>query len=303
MEGAGEEMIHRRPCAGLLWCLLWGLAVTGAFRTGMAQEKGGLLLVERPARLTVLNRYQQNATSAERAAFQPFAPIVVVKERDLLGDGFTPCMRVKIGGVEFFLVRDGSGRLAGEAHAGAVFRFEGVPLAGDTISILSAGVVRFTSADSRNTRMLGAGERLVRIFSLGQRTYVRRSTGSTPYGWAELAHAAQGRSWAIARLASAVPSTVPPPITDAVRSAVSRTNNKLTSIFAFIATRGASHRVTPRWEVQSEGKLLRCTLVGGAAQRDLPESTRYLMNDIEGRIAGSGFRAVESPDGFEVRPD
>lgn len=296
-------MIPRRPRAGLLRWLLFGLALTGAFRTGTAQEKGDILLVERPARLTVLNRYQQNVTSAERAALHAFAPIMIVKERDMLGDGFTPCMRVKIGGVEFFLVRDGSGRLAGEAQAGTISLHAGVLLTEDTVSILRSGMIRFTSADTRSTVMLGAGERLVRLFSRGQQSYVRRSIGSSAYGWADLGSSTEGRMWATARRAFAVASTVPPHITDAVRAAVSRANAKLSSIFAFITTRGNRGKAAPQWELQPEGGLLRCTLTGGAAQRDLPESTRYLMNDITSRIAGTGFRAVASADGFEVRPD
>jgi hypothetical protein len=296
-------MIPRRPRAGRLWCILFGLALAGALRTGMAQEKGELLIVERPSRLTVLNRYQQNVTSAEKATLQAFVPMVVVKAREMLGDGFTPCMRVQIGGVEFFLVRDRFGRLAGEAQAGTVARFEGVLQSGDTVIILRAGTVRFASADGRSAVMLGAGERLIRIFSRGHNTYVRRSTGTGPYGWAELAPSAEGRSWGTVRLASAVPSTVPPRITDVVRSAVSRTNTKLSSLFAFIAPRATRRMVAPRWEVRPEGNLLRCTLLGGSAQRDLPETTRYLMNDIGDRIAGSGFRAYTSTDGFEVRPD
>jgi hypothetical protein len=251
----------------------------------------------------VLNRYQQNITGAEKATLQPFVPMMVVKEHDMLGDGFTPCIRVQIAGIEFFLLRDGSGRLAGEAQAGTVSRFDGVLQPGDTISVLRPGVVRFTAADGRSTVLLGAGERLVRIFSRGQQTYVRRSASTCPYGWADLAPSGEGRSWGAAHLASALPSTVPPHVADVVRSAVSHSNAKLTNLFGFLATRGSRRMSTPRWDVRPEGNLLRCTLLGGSAQKDLPESTRYLMKDIEIRIAGSGFRAVASTDGFEVRPD
>lgn len=296
-------MIPCRPRAGLSWWLVPVLLLIGAFRTGTAQGKGELLIVERPTRLTVLNRYQQNVTAAEKAMFQPYVPMVVVKRQDILGDGFTPCMRVEIGGREFFLVRDGSGRLVGEAQAGMVSTFEGTIHAGDTISVLRSGAITFTAAGAKSTILLGAGERFVRMFSRGSQTYVRRSTGAAPYGWVDLTPSTGGSSWGSARLAAALPSTVPPRIMEQVRSALSRTNSRLTAVFAFLAAQGKGRRAAPRWEIQPEGNLLRCTLLGGSALHDLPESTRYLMRDVQERIAGSGFRTVAGTDGFEVRPD
>ena len=296
-------MIPRRPRAGHWWWLLPMLVLTGALRTGVAQGKSELMIVERPTRLTVLNRYQQSVTGAEKAELQPYVPMVVVNRRDMLGDGFTPCMRVQINGMEFFILRDGSGRLAGEAQAGTVATFEGTLHPGDTISVLRPGAVAFTTPGGQTTVMLAAGERLVRIFSRGARTYVRRSTGSDPYGWVEFTASTEGRLWGTPRLAATLPSSVPPRITDQVRSAISGANTKLAGIFTFLAQRGNGRKATPRWEMQPEGNLLRCSLLGGSTIRDFPESTRYLMREVQDRIAGSGFRTVASADGFEVRPD
>ncbi len=296
-------MILRRPQAGPVWWLIILLGLTGAFRPCAAQERGELLIVERPTRLTVLNRYQQTLTGAEHAVLQPFVPMAVVLRRDMLGDGFTPCMRVRISGTEFFLVRDASGRLAGEAQAGVVATHDGMFHPGDTVLVLRAGALTFRTPGGQRTAVLGAGERLIRIFSRGAQTYVRGSSGRDTYGWVDLAPAAEGRVWGSARLAVTLPSGVPPSIVDGVRSVLSRVNSKLTNVFSFLAARGNGRLSAPRWEARPEGNVLRCTLVGGSAVRDFPESTRYLMRDVEDRIAGSGFRTVAATDGFEVRPD
>jgi hypothetical protein len=279
------------------------VVIAGALRTGTAQGKGELMIVERPTRLTVLNRYQQNVTGPEKAVLQPYVPMVVVKRHDMLGDGFTPCMRVEINGTDFFILRDGAGRLAGEAQAGVVAAIEGTLHPGDTISVLRPGTVTLTAPGATTTVMLAAGERLVRIFSRGAQTYVRRTTGTQPYGWVELAASTEGRLWGSVRLAAALPSHVPPRVTEQVRSALSATNTKIAGIFTFLAGRGEGRKATPRWEMQPEGNLLRCTLLGGSTIRDFPESTRYLMREVQDRIAGSGFRTVAAADGFEVRPD
>lgn len=296
-------MIPRRPRAGLVWWLIPLVILAGALRVCAAQPKGELLIVERPAHLTVLNRYQQTLARAEKAVLQPFVPMVVVNAHDMLGDGFTPCMRVRINGSEFFLVRDASGRLAGEAQAGTVAAFEGTVHAGDTIIVLRAGALAFRAPGAPRVNLLGAGERIVRIFSRGAQTYVRRPTASDAHGWVDLAPSGEGRSWVAARLAPVLPSTVPPAVIDQVRSALARTNSKLAGIFQFLAARGTPGTAVPRWEAQAEGPVVRCTLIGGSAVNDFPESTRYLMREVEDRIAGSGFRTVAMTDGFEVRPD
>jgi hypothetical protein len=84
---------------------------------------------------------------------------------------------------------------------------------------------------------------------------------------------------------------------------VSRTNSKLTNLFAFFNARSPRHRATPRWEAVADGTVLRCTLHGAAADQEFPESTRYLMRDIQERIPGSGFHVFPAVDGFEVRPE
>lgn len=296
-------MITRRPRAGLVWWLVPLFVLAGTLRPCASQGKGELLIVERPTRLTVLNRYQQTLATAEKSVLQPFVPMVVVQAHDMLGDGFTPCMRVRINGTEFFLVRDAAGRLAGETQAGTVTSFEGTHHAGDTLLVLRTGVLVFRPPGAQRTILLGGGERIVRIFSRGTQTYVRRATGVDAYGWVDLTPSTEGRVWGPTRLAATLPSTVPPSVVDQVRSALSRTNAKLTGIFQLLAVRGDGRRAVPQWEAQPEGNVVRCTLVGGSTVRDLPESTRYLMREIEDRIAGSGFRTVAATDGFEVRPD
>jgi hypothetical protein len=265
--------------------------------------EGELLLVERPANLVVLNRYQQNITAAEKALFVPFVPMIVTKRHDVLGDGFTRCARVRLGGGEYFLVRDGSGRFAGEARAGGVTSYEGTVLAADTINVLRSDGLRFASADGRGVSAPSAGERLIRIFRRGDRTYVRRAVGGQAYGWADLESADEGRVWARAHGASRMFTTVPSKVTGAVRASLSRANQKLANLFAFFNGRATSRKPVPYWELSPAGSILRGALVNGSAERDFPESSRYLVRDIEHGIAGSGFRVFASADGFEVRPE
>ena len=200
-------------------------------------------------------------------------------------------------------MREGSGRLVGEAQAGRIALWEGTFQAGDTVRVLRGGALHFTPAGDPRDILLGAGERLVRIFTRSKQTYVRRSGGTQPFGWVEFTASTEGREWAPSRLAPPAPSVVPPPVAEVVSAAVARTNAKLAGLFTFFNARSTSQKTTPRWDMVPDGTVLHCTLRGGSADREFPESTRYLMRDIQDKIPGSGFRVFPSTDGFEVRPD
>ncbi len=295
-------MMHHRHRAGGWHALALVLILAAMIRTEAARSEE-LLLVERPSRLVVLNRYQQTATTAEKGLLSPFVPMRVLKKADLLGDGFTSCTRVQVAGQEFFLLRDASGRLVGEAQAGTIGSFEGRFQSGDTVSVLRGGALRFLPAGDTREIPLAAGERLIRIFTQGGRTYCRRSGGTQPYGWLELPMGAQGRTWAAVRQVPAAPSEIPSRVAEVVRAAVTRTNTRFTDLFAFFNKGSERQRPVPRWDVSIEGSVLRCSLHGASPSRDVPESTQYLMKTIEEKLPGSGFRVFSAADGFEVRPE
>jgi hypothetical protein len=283
------------------WLVMLVVAVAPWFAVRAAE--GELLLVERPAQLVVLNRYQQNVTTAEKALFVPFVPLIVTKRNDVLGDGFTHCARVRLGGTEFFLVRDASGHFSGESRAGTVTTHEGTVLPGDTVSVVRGEGLRFTAADGRVAGAPAGGERLVRIFQRGARTYVRLAAGPPVYGWADLEPATEGRVWTRLRGASPLLTTVPANVTAAVRTALAKANQKLSSLYTFFNSRAANRRPVPSWSLSPEGTILRGGMVNGSAEQEFPESLRYLVRDIAHAITGSGFRVVASADGFEVRPE
>ena len=126
-----------------------GLARIAHAGVGNGQEE--FLICERPAQLVVLNRYQQSLTPNEQTLLQPFVPMKILRSQDLLGDGFTPCMRVELNGGVYFLVRENSTRLAGAARAGALRTYQGVAHSRDTVHVLKAGGLQFSAAEWSET--------------------------------------------------------------------------------------------------------------------------------------------------------
>ena len=64
------------------------VALCGAASAG--QPWRDVLIVEHPERLVVFSKYQQRLTPDEYRRLPPFAPMVLQREHDHLGDGFTP---------------------------------------------------------------------------------------------------------------------------------------------------------------------------------------------------------------------
>jgi hypothetical protein len=301
MEGAGGKIVSGRRSGGVAGYLI-AVALAGLMQAWAGSGSDEFLIVEHPGRLVVLNRYQQNLTPDELSVLQPYVPMKILKPRDTLGDGFTPCTRVAIGGKEYFLVRENPGRLAGEVNAGALKTFVGSSHPWDTVHVLRNGGLRFSDASGQGESFLAAGERIVRIFTQSGQTYVKRSGGTRIYGWVNLAPGSEGRLWSLSHLVPRVESTVPVRITDSVQASLSRTNALLVNLYAFFNSRSRQHRATPRWRLEPEGTVLRCTLLDGSPERDFPESTRYLVREIENDVLGTDFSVYRYPGGIEVRP-
>jgi hypothetical protein len=284
----------------LITITLISLARIAHAGAGSGQEE--FLICERPAQLVVLNRYQQSLTPNEKTLLQPFVPMKILRSQDLLGDGFTPCMRIELNGAVCFLVRENSIRLAGAARAGEIRTYLGSALPRDTVHILKAGGLQFSAADGAREDILAAGERIVRFFTRDNQTYVRRSAGTHSYGWVNLSPGAEDRLWTLAHVAPSVGSAVPVRIIDSVQASLARTNILLSNLFAYFNGRTSRRLATPRWQLEPEGTVLRCTLVGGSPERDFPESTRYLVRELENHVLGTDLEVHAYPEGIEIRP-
>jgi hypothetical protein len=283
------------PILALLHALL--VRASGVAGTDAVQ----FLVVERPDRLVLLNRYQQNLSASELALFRPFAPLKVLNMRDHLGDGFTPCMRVELEGGEYFVVRETDGRLSGELRAGRSRTYMGTALSRDTVQVLARGL-RFVRADGSGGTSLSTGEKLIRVFSANGMTYVLRRSNPPSYGWVALTPAGARREWQAQHGVSMPHETgIPGRVRDSVQAALARTNVLLAHLYSFFSQQTGRPKEAPQWHLEASSSMLRCTLMGGSPERDFPESTRYLVRDIETFVLGTGLGVYRLAERIEIR--
>ncbi len=269
-----------------------------------APEPGSdrFLVVERPDRLLAFNGYQQHLSPQDQLAFQPFVPMRILRDHDVLGDGFTPCMRVEIEGTLCFLVRDDNGHLVGDQHAGTLRTVSGTPLRRDTVRVLEPDVLHLTSADGQHEQPLKPGERLIRLFVSERKTYVKCPGRSPAYGWVTLSPAGEEKQWGRTSILRTAESMIPGRIRDSIQAALVRTNAILSTLYRFFNEQAGENRLAPHWHLETSGVSLLCTLVDASPERDFPESTRYLMKDLQNYLLGTDFEVFQSSDGIEIRP-
>jgi hypothetical protein len=257
-----------------------------------------VLLVEQPAALRILDRYQQTVERPSTVGIVPFVPMTIIQERQTLSDGFTPAVRVEIGGETFFLLGDGHGGLLRVGDPGAVRRLRSVVPVGDTISVQRAAGLRLQDPLRRTSSLLGGLVR--REFRLGGETYVRLLDESGRYGWVTLGE--RGGRWQPYRSAAPVARGPLEGTETRVRELLSTTNAVLDSLYRFLNARTGASRRAPRWELERAQGELTCQLRGLADPGAMSESTAALARRIELAVSGSGVEVTQSPGTIRIRP-
>ncbi len=266
---------------------------------GRAGEKvETYLIVERPSALVIYDRYQQLLGSRESIALGNFAPFRVLKARDLLGDGITPCFTVDLGGTPYFLLRVEPDQLAGENEAGMVTWMRNAAPLGDSVDLLRS--VQIQQPGGRLEHSLPSGERVERVFQSGVRTYIHRAAGTVHYGWVNLEEQQRGRVWSMPVARPVAAAVLTPSLTEGVRSRIEEANRVLAALFANFNSRFHANRPAPQWSIRSSADTLVCSLGGNTVVPG--ESTRALAREIENVLLGSRFRVDSTPGRITVRP-
>jgi hypothetical protein len=268
------------------------LAAATVFSIGAGvehDERAEVLLAKRPDRFVVYNKYQQHLSSAEAATLPPFVPIFVVREKDLLGDGITPCATVDIQGKRLYLLRDPDGELAGIQDAGPVQIVHGVEALHDTIVLRGERAIVSPDPADRRQYILDSGTVLVRAFRDGSRTFVGSTTSNPLFGWITLPPGEIGKTW-VKRVTSPVQTLT---IKEAMRRllpAVSSANAALRSMYAHLRGNNRQPQIAPAFVLSVTHDTIACDVQPNAVQPKFSRSLEVLQGEFEGELAGSSAR-------------
>lgn len=265
-----------------------------------ASRAEDFLIVERSANLHIFNRYQQRLTSEERQNLLPFTPFRIISAADVLGDGFTPCLRVEADGNLYFIQKDERGELLGASRAGFIRKVAGATMHRDSIEVLDPAGLPMLDPRRQGRVSVARGGVLVRIFSVAGLTYAY-SPFFRQYGWVNLEPTGAGRRW---RVHTREPVSIAQPVmrvVPAIRQRVEEVNAKLRGLFEHLNAKGPRHLDPPQWQVRISAGSVICTLVTSLPPQRFAESSALLARRIEGALLGTDLRVQASPGNIQVR--
>jgi hypothetical protein len=264
-----------------------------------AGERADFLVVEHPHRLLLYNQYQQQLSSQEQAQLIPFAPIKLLNSEDVLGDGFTPCVRGELEGRIIYILKEKSGALTGAERAGDIRTFKNTTIVGDTIEVLRSGRM-FVSDPRQKESSLRAGTRLVRIFRHDGVTYVKSLDGRQVFGWTTLDDLVEGRDWAVTRKSGPTRNEQLEKIFPGVMLKVNEVNAKFAQLFKHFNTTTSQQHPPPRWRVEHSGGALAIILDADVAAETFSQTSQVLGKSIETLLLGTDLRVSSSPREVEI---
>lgn len=278
----------------------YAAALGSVLQTAAAQTKADFLLVERPHELRIRNQYQQEMSPAEKAGLVAFSPFKILKADDLLGDGFTPCMKVEAGGVLFFLQKETDGTLLGAASAGfhEVVR-SAIPLS-DTVQITAKNGVAFTNPQKTNRATLARGTTFVRVFRSKEWTY-GKALSPERFGWLRLDANGEGKEWTVVKQQLPTSSEQLVRVLPKVEVKVNDVNNKLALLFDHFSRTTRRSVQAPRWILTTDPDSIVCVLDSSLDPQAFAESTALLGKTLEAVLLGTTLRVLTSPGRIAIR--
>jgi hypothetical protein len=286
-----------RPIGGPALCVALGvlLAAVSAARA----EKADFLILYRPSRHTILNRYEQELSAAERKALLPRMPLRVVEAGDRLGDQITPALRCAFQGEAHYLVRDEEGNQVTGLSAAGSRLLRRCTVLGDTVMVTSRSLDLYERHPSSGTRStVRKGGKLFRVFSFRGATYVRVLGGQPRYGWAP---GGSGSSWRTVARAPALEEQdeeLTDEQTSALQERIDAANETYVTFFDAFNAKTGQQRSSPVWRRLPAGRGVGWELDGPRQYVDqLRGSTRVLVQDLRSILLGRPF-SVSVDDGL-----
>lgn len=259
-----------------------------------AGESVDFLILEDPASLEILSRFEQALTSVEKRKILPLAPLEIVAEKAVLGDGITPAMEVDYEGQAYYLPRGGWAE-----KPPAMRRHRGCRV--------EDGEAKRAGADIRCTRgagpggrsaILRAGDGLQALFTCGTQTYVKKTGIKAEYLWCP----AGGPFVAQEKGPAPTDTGLSPDMRSLLGSRLQSANATYAGYTRAFNELSGESRKPPQWHCTFSRGGMRCRLEGDLRPEDLEKSTAVLVNELRNSLTGKPFDVTLEKTGIDVTP-
>jgi hypothetical protein len=277
-----------------------GLIILSAATAPYPQSTADFILLKSPERFTIYNAYEQPLIGAERGSLAAFAPVQVVRLDDMLGDGITPAAKCRFHGSTLYLLTDGRRGFIGDEKKLYHQMLKGCILFDDTVETITA--IRLSERHSGQGASWNAarGTVLYRQFQYGEQQCLIAAGAQARYGWcAATSRGSLRRVTRTAAPAPDIPSSVEIQAILAVR--IASANTAYRTFFDHFNQATGHLRSAPAWRPAAAAMSWRLN-APYTATRELDESTRYLVRELENLLIGKPFRVLFRDGEISVTP-
>lgn len=223
------------------------------------------------AKVALLDSYEQPISESDRKALGSGFPLEIINSKITLGDQITNAIKCKNNDRLYYLLRDDNGGFAGSANVSFQKQTSVVAL-WDTVELSSGATIKGTSSHS-----LSKGTTVIRVFQKSSSTYVF-APERNEYGFIQSTTIFQKRSNAVSQPVKVTTTD----ILESIRRRLDAANEHYTSMFNFFNAHTNQQKSVPKWNIESDGKRVICTLKGSKqAIVQMEQSTSHIVKDIE----------------------
>ncbi len=247
-----------------------------------AQSIRDFVLIENPTQLTIYNKYKQPISEKEKKLFTSFKPLQIVKRSGVFNDAVRGYMEIELNNSTFFIVKLADGDYYGKKASGEWFFYEDSKTFYDTIKIERK--IEYTNVKKNKTGYLEKDELLVRIFESGKEIYCK-VTKSNKYVWIKNS---KDDGYIIINNKIKVSKDISGEIKNKISQKFYESNALMEKIVSYFNKETNKNNKAPKWVVDYSKKEIIAKLSN--SDKNFDNSTRYLANQIENIILGTGLK-------------
>jgi hypothetical protein len=256
-----------------------------------AQKRADILVLADPLNFSILNRYEQPASEREKESFLPYAPLQIKEKETVLGDEITPALTFLFNGSSWYLLKDDEGGFIVHQKGGEDYRIlKNCRIIDDTIRITRSRAVKFAAGypGQEAGRSLDKDEILCRLFKYKNRYCLKQTAGKGQFGWSTLSNRSAWQR--LKRSVQKEEKTLNSAVIDRLSGRMQAANSIYKKYFSAFNNITGAGKTAPKWKYRTLENGIRFTLSGPESSvKQLEESTRYLVRDLENVLIGKPF--------------
>lgn len=245
-------------------------------------------VVQNPASLSLLDRFQQNISNAQKKELASGTPFCIKQKNELMGDELTQAHRVTYKGKILFMALNDAGEIAGNESQDNVTLYRGCTLYNDSIQVQQSNILSMRK--KLGTTIFYEKDILIRHFSHADKFYITHNA-SKNNGWVSLK---KKRAWGKIAHTKKAPTPLLGALTrDRIGERIEEVNIDYRQYTTFFNKQTGDTKAPPQWILRPVGAGFTCTWKGSSDHfAAMKRSTRILLADLANMVLGKPFAVI-----------